>query len=217
MVKRVYANGTKSVAKKAKTTRKMSVPKNKFLLGNKVNTTLKYVHYGQLNPGAAGAAATYVFSANGLYDPDITGVGHQPRGFDQLIALYDHFHVTRSRIKVSFMASQAQAGAICGVVLQDDATPELDQIRGLENRYSYSKGLSYGNGTVEVFLNFNSKEFFNLNDRQLYGTVSANPTDQAYFVVFAQATYGTDLAAIDYMVELEYTTTFSEPNNVAAS
>lgn len=215
--KRTYAPGTTEVVKKRRISSKMSVPRNRFLLGDKCTTTLKYLSYGQLNPGLAGIPATQVFSANGLYDPDITGVGHQPRGFDQIMQLYDHYNVNFSKIRVTFMASSNQAGTCCGISLIDDPSPEADMIQGMENRICSYKGLAFGNGAVDVFLRFNSKQYFDIKDRQLYGSVSGNPNDQAYFVVFVQPTYSVDLGAVDYLVEIDYNVTFSEPNNVGAS
>lgn len=38
---------------------------------------------------------------NSLYDPDYTGSGHQPMGFDQVMALYSDFWVTASSITIS--------------------------------------------------------------------------------------------------------------------
>lgn len=35
----------------------------------------------------------YVFRLNSLYDPDLTGVGHQPYGFDNLALLYNRYRV----------------------------------------------------------------------------------------------------------------------------
>jgi len=48
-----------------------------------------------LNP-AIGAAAGYVFNLNSLHDPNTSGVGHQPTGFDQLIAIYEQLLFTVS-------------------------------------------------------------------------------------------------------------------------
>lgn len=215
--KRVYASKAVQSAKKPRSSYKMSVPRNKFLLGGKVTTNLKYVSHGQLNAGAIGVPDTYVFSANGLYDPDITGVGHQPRGFDQLMALYDHYNVNYSRIRVTFMASTTSGQPICGIMLNDDSIAESNMIQAMENRITSYKGLAYGNGVVDVFLRFNSKQFFDIKDRQLYGTSGSNPSDQAYFIIFVQPTYSVDIGAVDYVVEIDYNVTFSEPNNVAGS
>jgi len=49
-----------------------------------------------------GAVASYVLRANDCFDPDFTGTGHQPMGFDQMILFYNHFFVVRSRLKVTF-------------------------------------------------------------------------------------------------------------------
>lgn len=47
-------------------------------------------------------AATF-FSANGMYDVDREGTGHQPLFFDQMASIYEDFIVLGSRIKVKFI------------------------------------------------------------------------------------------------------------------
>lgn len=42
-----------------------------------------------------------VFRGNGPYDPDYTGVGVQPYGFDEMSALYNNYIVKGSKIKVT--------------------------------------------------------------------------------------------------------------------
>lgn len=60
---------------------------------------------------AAGTSyyAYYVFRGNSGYDPDYTGVGVQPYGWDQLIGsgLYTLFRITASSIKVFFRPESA--------------------------------------------------------------------------------------------------------------
>ncbi len=38
-----------------------------------------------------GATSDYIFNMNSLFDPNRTGIGHQPRGFDQLTPLYNRY------------------------------------------------------------------------------------------------------------------------------
>lgn len=60
---------------------------------------------------ASGAIGTYgteqVFRLNSLYDPDFTGVGHQPYGHDQLALLYSKYKVHRVGVYVEIEASSS--------------------------------------------------------------------------------------------------------------
>lgn len=202
--------------KKAKIYR---APKNKFLLGNSVRTTLKYIEVVSLNPGVAGVPATYVFSANGAYDPNWTGVGHQPRGFDQLAALYDHYYVMNSTIKVTYTSrySSSTESFVCGVQLQDDSGSEADMIRSMEGRNTKYCAIQSSGDSKIVSLKFNAQSFFSINDRLTYGDKTSNPSDQAFYIVFVQPPFAADQNAVECIVEIQYDIKFTEPNNVASS
>lgn len=49
----------------------------------------------------------YLFNLNSLYDPDRTGVGHQPYGHDQLAALYNRYRVIRTSWVISGIQSDS--------------------------------------------------------------------------------------------------------------
>lgn len=65
------------------------------------------------------------YSCNSLFDPDITGIGHQPYLYDQVTALYDAVRCVTSIISVTFtnnIITQTFTGSgtnavICGVYL----------------------------------------------------------------------------------------------------
>lgn len=219
MSKRTVAPRSRTVSRSrrsSKRSRKQYIPKSLF--GNSCRTTLKYVEKLQLNAGASGIPATYVFTANGLYDPNITGTGHQPRGFDQLKDLYDHYLVTKSTIKVTFVSgASSSVGQIVGIQLQDDSAPEADMIEAMEGRTCSYGPLPKNDSACVKTLSFNSKSFFSINDRLLYGQSNSNPSDQAFYVIFAQPMYNVDPAAIDVMVEIVYDVLWTEPNNLASS
>jgi len=51
----------------------------------------------------SGSSNSYFFSANGLFDPNTTGTGHQPMGFDQMMLMYEQYTVFASKITVEFI------------------------------------------------------------------------------------------------------------------
>jgi hypothetical protein len=186
---------------------------------------MKYVSPVTLSSGVT--PGVNVFSANGLYDPDITGTGHQPRGFDQLIALYDHYVVVASHITVHFGAS-SQVFPIIGIQLQSSSTAQSDYVDYAEQpRCVFDIGsyvLGPGGGFPDVkshTLHFKAPEFMGIPDpitsTKLQGSVNANPSDQAYFHVWSQHQDGSSSNTVTALVFIEYDVVFIEPVPVASS
>ncbi len=71
---------------------------------------------------------TYSFRGNGVFDPDKTGTGHQPRGYDQYAALYQYVTVTASHINVTFnQFGTDNEGLIWGVFPQPGAASVISK------------------------------------------------------------------------------------------
>jgi hypothetical protein len=192
-------------------------------LPNRLQAKLKYVAYASLTSGVT--PGVNVYSANGLYDPDITGSGHQPRGFDQLIALYDHYVVLRSKCVVHFAG--ALAASVNGIQLQASSTPQSDYIDYAEQarcEFSLSPWCYSTGGFPEPrshTLQFEASKFMGIPDPvtagKLQGSVSSNPSDQGFFHVFTQHIDGSTSASQNVLVFLEYDVVFIEPVPVASS
>jgi hypothetical protein len=196
-------------------------------LPSRLHARLKYITY---NVGSGGVTpSVYVLSANGLFDPDITGVGHQPRGFDQLIALYDHYVVEKSHCTVEFCPNGTSSGAITvsGIQLQSSSTSQSDYIDYAEQArctYGIAPFFSTNGGVAEPKrheLSFSAKEFMGIPDPitagKLQGTVSANPADGAFFHVFWQHLDGSTSSPLAALITVEYDAVFIEPVPVASS
>lgn len=67
-----------------------------------MRTKLRYATRVEFVPTGTTIVAK-TFLANGLYDPDTTLGGHQPRGFDEFMAAYTTFTVQGSKASCSFM------------------------------------------------------------------------------------------------------------------
>lgn len=83
-----------------------------------------------LDAPTLGAATVYQFRLNSLFDPDLTGVGTQPVGFDQYAALYEKYRVYEASYKLMVNNSNGTRPVIAGVMAcdQDTATTDLDRL-----------------------------------------------------------------------------------------
>ena len=190
-------------------------------------TKLRYSETFELNPSATEAAVARVFRASDLYDPDFTGAGHQPLGFDNIMAIYDHFHVLGSRVRVTFSSATSSSTtgiAHVGVSLSDSQTPTLTADTWREQprtRYRVMPNVYAGSGATLTY-NYSAKKFFNVKNvkdvDKLQGTASASPTENAFFYCLASSVGGAqDPNAINCVITIEYIAYFSEPKQLAQS
>lgn len=201
---------------------------NKAPVPNRFATKLRYVDYAEINPDVAGVAGVHVVCANGLYDPNITGVGHQPRGFDQIMPLYDHYIVIGAKITVQFMTKLAtnQEAMMIGVALKDTSTVYADPNSYLEGRNIRSSVLrsttSTGEGQMSVITKtFSCKKFLGrshpLSDPELKGGVAGNPNEKAFFHIFAAPFSSSDVNPLKIQYRVEYLAVFVEPKQPSQS
>lgn len=195
--------------------RKSPVPTKMF-------TKLRYCENITLNPGAGGIDVK-VYSANGCYDPYITGVGHQPRGFDELMALYDHYVVLGSKMTIDAAPGQGTP-SIIGVNLIDNTSTLGNPNDYQEAGYCNSRLLAAGEsaGTKKIVSTFSAKKFLGrsnvLSDPELKGSQTANPTEGAYYHIWTSpADSASDPSATSIIVRIDYLVALIEPNNPTQS
>lgn len=219
--------GTRSRASRTQTSKRIVAFKNPSPLPMKFKATMRYSEPRILIPAPSDAFnGTWIFSANGIYDPDFTGTGHQPSGFDQLIAMYDHFVVIGAKAIVTFVNSDTSDSMICGIDVRDSINAESDVRVVIESGTAKYVNLSprdAGTNQATVTYSVNPARFLGrskpLSDPNLKGSASANPVEQCYFHMFNanlddQGTQGTPVTA---NVVIEYQVMFIEPKPVGLS
>lgn len=176
-----------------------------------------------LNAGLA-SLASYVFSANGVYDPNITGSGHQPRGFDQLIALYDHCTVIASKLILTASNTDASNPVNVALMCNDDAGVVTLQSDVMENRYLKYCVLSPrdgGSSTKSLSIALNPSKFLGkskpMSCNELQNSLNSNPPEQAFYQIYAWNSQGADVGTVDMTVRIEYTVIWHEPKQPSAS
>lgn len=93
---------------------------------------------------SAGSTSVQAMNLNSLFDPDRTGVGHQPYGFDQLAALFAHYRVFRTKWHIEFAGSSDRLHA---TVIPVNALPVTTSYSNLmEQPLAINKALSFDGG-----------------------------------------------------------------------
>lgn len=177
---------------------------------------LPYYEYFQLSSSGF-LSSSYVMSANGLFDPNITGVGHQPAGFDQMMQYYEHYTVLRAKIVVDFRMS-AGSGGVVAISTKADVTPVTGVVQGIEGGLIDYRVISGNVASPHNFVrisrtvdiaNFGGVD--DLLDNENYrGSLSSNPTEGTYFHMTVWNEVGTS-TTVDIGVLIEYEAMFTEP------
>jgi hypothetical protein len=93
-------------------------------------TVLRYSQRIVINNNI-GLPNSYLFVGNSVFDPDFSGTGSQPLGFDQLAGLYSRYRVLGSTITVDMMTPSAgtnQSASINAVVCATNQSTGFTQV-----------------------------------------------------------------------------------------
>lgn len=172
----------------------------------------------------SGGLQTWVFSANGVYDPNISGSGHQPMGYDTWATLFNHYVVRGSKINVQVTSNGTVPNpAYFGLYLTDDSSaPYTSYSEFIEAKRGMYKLLPQdSNRAIYLSNKFSAKRFFNVTDikdnlDRLGSDVTANPSEQAYFMLWVQTTNATT-QAVNAVVTIDYIVEYSEPKDLSQS
>ena len=182
----------------------------------------------------AGALQQYTFAMNGLYDPNLTGTGSQPRYFDTLCganttaAPYRAYVVKAARMKVmayaqgpdsagipSVVAISGIAGTSTGPSTVTEQMQRNDTNYGLLSYYAGGKPIATVYRTCEVAPTLGVKDIEDANGTN--AAYSANPTNLAHFVVTVAPLNQSTAPVINLNVEIRYWVKFYSLNDVVDS
>lgn len=204
-------------------------------LPNKLLVKMKYYDTFNLDPAAA-AIGTYVFNPTSLFDPNTTGIGHQPRGFDQIMSMYTNYTVIHCKITLQPIQGCAVSGCQFGLVLQPNATPatigggaEPAGINIAEYKGAIFKSMpevvtsgAWVNSRFPMLKKtYSPGKFLSitkpLSDDSLKGTKTASPAADAYFMCYYWSETGSNPPNVFFKAMLTYTAVLTEPVMPAAS
>lgn len=232
----IIKRGKKSKKKlKRRMRRYRSIPLNGF--PTKYTTRMKCTHFITLNMSPEGSATglNNYFRANSAFDPDASGVsGHQPRGYDQLSAIYDHYTVIGSKLTASFdpqVDNFSNVSMYCYARLIDGMRGMPTLVDMCEDKFGKTKLLPAAGrigtkGQPQIRLRYSPYKFHGVsrkdsivNNPNFRATVFDNPEEDAFYevgIICAEST-STDPAPVVCRVDIEYIVVFTEPKPITAS
>jgi len=230
-VKRLYLASTapkktKTMTKpKARGKSKQQIPRDIARLGKgfpkRLEMTHRYVDTIAMT-STVGAQQRYIFSANGMYDPNISSAGHQPYYFDQVGALYNHYCVIKSKIKITCnLANSSQPSAFITLAGNDDTTVTNQTFTGQAEMPETNYGiLSNNTSTVVLYQYFDARKTFGGDpeaDSELFGSVGGNPAEQWYWIIGVVEQSYSLTTVVNIVADIEYTAVWDELKDVVVS
>lgn len=211
--------------------------RNKIAIGgfpDRYAARLKYTQFVDLDMSSltSGVGVQHRFRANSLYAPSYDSVGHQPRAFDELAQIYDHYTVVGSKLHVRFNMDTdvlANVGFYCFANLQDTANSLptlLDMCEARKSNCKYMSRNTTGSNPVSLTVKYSPYKMFGIpkkdsliNNSRLTSGTTTNPLEDAIYsvgVVCERAT-STDPSAVVARVDLEFIAIFTERRPIRSS
>lgn len=192
------------------------------LFGLRTRKRLQYFD-SVLFTGSASIATSYIVSANGCYDPDITGTGHQPIGFDQMMVYYNHYTALGCRVRAVFQNTGTVSTHV-GLSVTGSTTNISDSRQLVENgEMIYTvvtpSGVAGSMATLRTSANIASFQGVQqpLDDPNLRGDAASNPTEQTYFAFHVWNPVNATVPSVLIDFYLEYDVMFQEPRKASLS
>jgi hypothetical protein len=185
---------------------------------------MRYCSYVDM-AGTSGALGTQIVGAGDLHDPDKTGVGHQPLGYDNWSAFYSNYVVAASTLTVE-AAQSSTTGAVVGVYLsQANGITGTSWVELAEQGAGVHQMLNVGAGcpNVKYRMRYDAKKRFNLkdildNEDRLGAAFGTSPSGSAmYFVIYAQAHDESTTVPVQIKYTIDYDVIVSEPKELVQS
>lgn len=191
---------------------------------NAFRTTMVYHMTGALTEAAVNTGVYAAFSLIDLNDPDKTGVGLQPVGYDQWGQMYSRFKVTGFKVELQYVNRNDTDEVLVGWFIHNSLAPTSSVQAWPAQRYAAARLLqasSGGNSTTTMTVSIPIWDVMSITKQQYMDELDftqvsgAGPTKQAYISVFAQG-FGT-VASVRFDYKMKYTVELSDPVSLGMS
>lgn len=182
-----------------------------------LKTRLRYSE--QINLSSA-TIQTQTFALNGAYDPNITGVGHQPNGFDQFMNFYLEYEVKASKL-IMLCSNNSIVEYTIVAYPGTDSTAVSSSAAASEQPYSRQRIIADHRGnnrlTFSNYMGVRKLEGRTTASVNFVGTASSNPAATRYWHIVAEPQDNTETLNAYLRVQIIYYIKFFKRKNLGLS
>jgi hypothetical protein len=155
---------------------------------DKLLSKVRYVDLQTLT-STLGSIGKYAFRWNSTFDPDATGVGHQPLFRDTFTSVYDQYAVVSATARIKFINPGADPIRV-GVLIDDDFTSSTTVDTLCEQTHGQHVLLPPLTGSLSTHtftISWDCKKVLGIDpfSSELYKTgVGLNPTEESYLHIW---------------------------------
>ncbi len=193
---------------------------------------VKLVYVGTANIGSMVTGNVgHLVTCNGMFDPDFTGLGHQPMGFDQWMGFYNHYRVFKSKLTCWVNGSSNDVTQPLYLVLRTDDNSSIVSPIASSNRLEQAveepgtRVKLFGNAQSDITKahltkTWNARSTFGKSfaDNDMKGNVGSNPAELSFFrmQIFNADTGDTDTTRV-IMWKVTYWAMLTERKDIGQS
>jgi hypothetical protein len=192
----------------------------RFPLPESFRTTL--VYYEQINYTAVTTPQLYIFRGNGPYDPNQTGTGLQPVGYDNLSTFYSIYGCIGSRITIkAFNLSTVVVQLALAATQESTTVSSYDQLAyfGAGVKFLSLDGTTRGGSSFGELAHqgASTKVKGKPWNADFLATVSSVPGTQFYWSIAIQTADQATAISLGLQITVEYDVVYSSPKFVTLS
>jgi len=224
--KRVRRSSRSPVSRKRYTS-KRALPSKSFGQPKTKMVNVPYHDQVTLFTAVSGGSGYWQYRVNSIYDPDLTGLGHQPLSHDQWALFYNHYVVNKCAATFKFTYNgTASVPFYVGVALTDDSTTSATAGTSSFNTLAENKHVRWKlvrpneSSVTTITYNVNPLKFLgrSMFSDDVKATFGNNPTESAVFTVFCiPIDAAVPPPALYCEVDLNYNCILMEPKELGGS
>lgn len=179
---------------------------------------LRYSETITLDPNL-GVPAHNLFRCNSIFDPNYTGVGHQPYGHDTYQLIYNHYNVVSATITMTPTSSFSNANGMYGISITDDVSVQADYNTIREVKTTKFATLNTTRTADSLTNYYSQKQVFrkgnNFDTQAIFGN---NPGEGQFFHCWFEGSGPTDdPAGVDFVITITYVVNMWELRDLGQS